>query len=185
MEDKKIVELYWERDESAIKETDKKYGKYCHGIARNILHSELDAEECVNDTYLKSWESMPPHRPQRLSAFLGKITRNLALNRYIHDRAQKRSGFTELVFDEVAELIPDPHGQNEADDEEAIADAINGFLETLPERNRIIFVRRYWYMSPIADIAADLGISEGNVKVILLRSRRKLKDHLDKEGICV
>jgi RNA polymerase sigma-70 factor (ECF subfamily) len=109
MEDKRIVELYWERSDTAIAETEKKYGRYCHYIAFNILNSSLDAEECVNDTYVKAWEAMPPHKPERLGGFLGKLTRNIALNRYAENRAQKRSPHTaDLVFEEAAGLIPDP-----------------------------------------------------------------------------
>ena len=185
MEDSRIIELYWERDERAARETEKKYGKYCHSIAFGILRNELDAEECVNDTYIKLWESIPPHRPERLVSFIGKITRNISINRYIHDRAQKRSGFTEVIFDEIAELIPDPEGQSSLEDEAVISEAINAFLATLPQRTRIIFVRRYWYMSTIADIADTLDLSESNVKVILLRTRKKLREHLLKEGITV
>ena len=185
MEDAKIIELYWERDERAVSETEKKYGKYCHSIAFGVLRNELDAEECVNDTYLRVWESIPPHRPNRLAAFIGKITRNLSINRYMHDRAKKRSGFTEVIFDEIAEIIPDPESQSGVENEAVISDAINAFLATLPQRTRIIFVRRYWYMSTIADIADSLDLSESNVKVILLRTRKKLREHLLKEGIAV
>ena len=108
MEDGRIVELYWERDETAIAETQKRYGRYCHSIAYNVLHSDEDAEECVNDTYVRAWNSMPPQRPSRLAAFLGRITRNLALDRYLFDHAQKRARSTELILDELEECIPDP-----------------------------------------------------------------------------
>jgi RNA polymerase sigma-70 factor (ECF subfamily) len=185
VEDLKIVELYWERDERAISQTEKKYGKYCHSIALGILRNELDAEECVNDVYLRVWESIPPHRPDRLPSFIGKITRNVSINRYIRDRAQKRNGFTEVIFDEVAEIIPDPQSASDAMDDQILSDAINAFLATLPKRTRIIFVRRYWYMSTVADIADALGLSESNVKVTLLRTRKKLRAYLLKEGINV
>lgn len=185
MEDKRIVELYWERAESAVSETQKKYGRYCHYIAYNILSSDLDAEECVNDTYVGAWNSMPPHRPERLQTFLGKLTRNIALNRYIRDHAQKRSANTEFILDELAEVIPDPQSEADPSDEAVLKDAVNGFMETLPEKTRIIFVRRYWYLSTIKDIASDCGVSESNVKVILLRTRNKFREYLEREGIII
>lgn len=183
MEDKMIVDLYWERSEDAISETEKKYGKYCHAVAFNVLGSNLDAEECVSDTYLRAWDAMPPHRPSRLSTFLGKITRNLALNRYYHNTALKRSAPIELVLDEVAEFIPADTAGGTIADEIALKDAINRFLASLPKRERMIFVRRYWYISPIGEIADDFALSESNVKVILLRTRNKFKAHLENEGI--
>lgn len=182
MEDKKIIELFFERSEDAIRETERKYGAYCHRIAFNILSDELDAQECVNDTYLRAWNAIPPHRPERLSSFLGKITRNVALNRYAHNKALKRSAGIEAVYEELSELIPDRG--NEAD-EEGIAKAINAFLATLPRRTRIIFVQRYWYLCPIKEIAQKSGMTESHVKVTLMRARKKLREFLKKEGITV
>lgn len=183
MEDEKIVELYWARSEDAIKETDTKYGNYCRRIAMNILSNELDAEECVNDTYLKAWESMPPHRPERLSTFLGKITRNISLNRYARDRAQKRAPLMEVMYGEISELIPDR--EDGESDEETLRAAINGFLATLPAKHRIIFVQRYWYMLSVKEIAQNRSLTESNVKIILMRTRQKFKEYLTKEGITV
>ena len=183
MEDEKIVEMYWARSEDAIKETEKKYGSYCRRIAMNILSNELDAEECVNDTYLKAWEAMPPHRPERLSAFLGKITRNVSLNRYARDRAQKRAPIAEAVYEEIAELIPDESGDPSSDTE--LAEAINRFLGSLNAKSRIIFVQRYWYLCSVKDIAKNRSLSESDVKVTLLRTRKKFKEYLEKEGITV
>ena len=182
MEDKMIVDLYWERSEAAIAETEKKYGKYCHTVASRILQSEEDAAECVNDTYLAAWNAMPPHKPQKLSTFLGKLTRNLALNRYFHDHAEKRFAPTELILHELEEILPDPASEDVAD-ELALKDAINGFLATLPWQTRVIFVRRYWHLSDIKEIARDLGLTAGNVKVILHRTRLQFKAYLEKEGI--
>ncbi len=182
MQDCNIVELYWQRDEKAIKETAEKYGGYCYRIAYNILYSDLDAEECVNDTYVKAWESMPPAKPEKLSTYLGKLTRHIALNRYIHDRAQKRNKAADLVFDEIAELIPDGATSN-LPDEVALKDVINRFVGALPSLTRVVFVRRYWYVSTIKNIAKDYGLSESNVKVMLLRTRNKFKAFLEKEGI--
>lgn len=183
MDDKRIVDLFWERSETALAETEKKYGSYCHRIAMNILSNELDAEECVNDAYLKAWESIPPHRPQRLSTFLGKITRNISLNRYAHNNAQKRCHETALVYEELAELVSE-RADNTSDEGE-IGAAINGFLSSLSAKSRIIFVQRYWYLCPIKEIAQNRGLSESDVKITLMRTRRKLKKHLEKEGITV
>ena len=183
MEDKTIVELYWSRSEDAIRETERKYGSYCRRIAMNILSNEQDAEECVNDTYLRAWKAMPPHRPERLSTFLGKITRNLARNRYARDRAEKRAPIAEAVYEEMAELIPD---ESEApSDESELAAAINGFLSTLTPKHRIIFVQRYWYLCSIKEIAENRSLTESDVKVSLMRTRRKFKEYLTKEGITV
>lgn len=184
MEDNRIVELYFERSEAAISETQKKYGKYCQYIAYSILSSQLDAEECVNDTYIRAWESIPPERPQILKSFLGKITRNIALDRYDRLHAIKRGGNVELALDEIGECIPSGDGR-EMSDEIALKEAINGFLASLPKQTRIIFMRRYWYLSPVKNIAGDLGLSVSNVKVILMRTRKKFKEYLEKEGISI
>ncbi len=183
MEDKKIVELYWERSESAITQTQKKYGKYCHHIAMNILRSFPDAEECVNDAYLQAWNSIPPQKPLSLSAYLGKITRNLAINRAIHQTAQKRSSRVTMVLDEVEEFLPSPTNSTSLSDELALKDAINRFLATLSAEHRVIFLRRYWYLCSIKEIAKAFRLSESNVKIILHRTRAKFKDFLEKEGI--
>ena len=183
MEDQKIVDLYWERSEAAISETQTKYGRYCHYIAYNILYSDEDAEECVNDTYIKAWNAMPPHRPKLLSAFLGKITRNTALDRYAYAKAQKRSGEMSLILDEMGQCIPDAKTGGSFTDEIALRDAINGFLRSLQPLTRMIFVRRYWYLSTVREIAADFELSVSNVKITLLRTRNKFREYLEKEGI--
>ncbi len=183
MDDIRIVELYFERDELALSETAKKYGRYCHTIAYNILCSDPDAEECVNDTYLRAWNAIPPHKPNRLSAFLGKITRNLALNRYARDHAQKRGNGTEVALDELAEVLADPNAEAACEDSSFLQDALNRFLEDLPADARIMFVRRYFYLCSIAQIAQGMKTSENRVKVSLHRTREKLKVYLEKEGI--
>ena len=183
MDDRAIIELYNQRNEEAISETQRKYGRYCHYIAYNILHSDEDSEECVNDSYLKVWNSIPPHCPERFPSYIGKITRNTALDRYEQMRTQKRAGaHTELVLDELAEALPAYDGEDMSETL-ALRDAINSFLASLPKRTRIIFMRRYWYLSSIADIAQDLGMSESNIKVTLMRTRVKFKEHLDLRGI--
>ena len=180
MEDYKIVDLYWERKEKAIAETEKKYGRLFRRIAGNILGSAQDAEECVNDAYVRAWESIPPQKPEKLSAFLGKITRNLALNRYAREHAQKREGGMPLILDEVAELIAD-RSLPAPDDALAFRELINRFLADLPPRTRIVFVKRYWYMYSTKEIAASCAISEGSVKMLLMRTRNQLKKRLEQE----
>lgn len=182
MDDKMIVELFWERSQTAIKETEKKYGKYCFSIARSVVSSREDAEECVNDAYLRTWESIPPSRPSSLKAYVGKIVRNLALDRYDASIAGKRfdSG-VELALWELEDCIPSR--ESSVSDDYILRTAINGFLGSLPKRTRIIFMRRYWYFCSISEIAEGLGMSESNVKVTLLRTRNKFKEYLEKEGI--
>ena len=184
MDDKQILELYNERSETAISETADKYGKYCHYIAYNILYNTQDSEECVNDTYLKAWHTIPPQYPSKLSTYLGKITRNLALNRYKYYNRQKRGeGQTELVLDELLECIPATESTEQAVEEKILVEVLNRFLNDLPEEKMKIFMRRYWYMSPIKEIADDFAMGESKVKMILSRSRSKLKQLLEKEGI--
>ena len=183
MEDNKIVDLYFERSEEAIVQTQEKYGKYCYSIAYSILNSEPDSEECVNDTYNSAWNSIPPHRPSRLSTFLGKITRNVALNRYYHNRALKRSTNIEVAIDELGDVLIKDNEFDSVADETVLKDTINRFLSSLSKENRIIFVRRYWYLDSIRDISDLCGISESNVKAKLLRTRSKFKLFLESEGI--
>ena len=184
MEDKRIVELYWERSETAIAETDKKYGTYCHYIAYNILHSEEDSQECVNDTWLSAWNAMPPHQPQKLSSFLGKITRNLALNRREQASAQKRGrGQLPYALDELTECLPDMSAETDPTDEILLREALNRFLRSLPQEAMVVFLQRYWYFSSIKEIAKGRRMSENRVKVMLHRTRKKCKQFLEREGI--
>ena len=184
MEDSRIIELFWQRNENAISETAAKYGNYCFHIALNILNDEQDSQECVNDTYLHAWEAIPPRRPSRLKIFLGKITRNLSLNLYEKKTAQKRGGGQmELILDELLECIPSDC--REFADDYAVSEIINDFLESLPMQNRKIFVKRYWYADSIKEIAKSLGCSESKVTVTLFRMREKLREALRKEGITI
>lgn len=186
MDDNQILDLYWRRSENAISETANKYGKYCHYIAYNILRDNGDSEECVNDTYLKAWEIIPPHRPNRLSTFIGKITRNLALNKYKHYTAQKRgSGQVSLALDELQECLSTNNGVDKVIDDLTLTDVLNRFLASLPSETRKVFMRRYWYLSSIKDIADDFKISESKTKMMLLRARKELKKILEKEGIAL
>lgn len=184
MEDSKIIDLYWQRSEIAISETDEKYGPYCHSISCNILHSKEDAEECVNDTYLKAWNSMPTQRPNCLMAFLGKISRNLSLDRYRKNHAQKRGeGETELVLTELEDCLSTSESVEEAVEGKLLEDCINHFLSELPRQKRNVFVCRYWYLYPVSEIAKRYGISEGTVTNTLFRLRKKLQSYLEMEGI--
>lgn len=186
MEDSKIVELYFARDEKAISETKEKYGKYCHYIAYNILNSSLDSEECVNDTYLATWNSIPPKEPKSLRAYVGRIARNIALNRYHLNRAKKRNDCVEVVLDELNDAIPDTSTDGRAlTDELTLKYALNTFVGSLMQETREIFVRRYWYLSSIKEIASDYRLSESKVKVTLLRTREMLREFLRKEGIVI
>ena len=180
MEDKRIVDLYWMRSESAISETDKKYGKYCRYIAERILESEEDAREVQNDTYLQVWNTVPPERPNSLRAYLGAICRNLSLNRYEASHAQKRGGEVSLALDELSECIADREEQDDIN--ERLCELLDSFLATLPKRTRRVFLRRYWYASSISEIAKDYGMSENHVTVMLHRTRKALADILQKEG---
>ena len=186
MEEKEIIELYWARSERAIRETAKKYGKFCHSIAYNILSSHPDSEECVNDTYLHTWNAIPPTRPENLPAFLGQITRNLALKRYERNRARKRGGGqVMLALEELAECIPAPIGLEQQIEDRELARLLNQFLAGLSGENRKIFLRRYWELCTVKEIAALYGISESKVKMSLMRTRGKLKSYLEKEGIAL
>ncbi len=184
MEDNQIVDLYWARSEKAISETANKYGHYCYYIANNILHNKEDSEECVNDTYLNAWNAMPDQRPNKLPAFLGRITRNLSLQRWEKYTAGRRgAGQVPLALDELQDCIPETDNTDHIVDDLMLADLLNRFLASLTAEKRIIFMRRYWYFSPVAEIASDLAVSESKVKMSLLRSRNELKLLLMKEGI--
>ncbi len=186
MTDQSIIELYWARDQLAIRESDQKYGPYCRAIAYNVLQDPRDSEECVNDTWHRAWESMPPQRPGLLRAFFGTITRNLALNRWEKQHAQKRGGGQlPLALEELSQCIPAADTVEQAVEERELTDLLERFLANLPKQARTIFLRRYWYLMPVKDIAKSLSVSESKVKMSLLRSRNKLRELLEKEGICL
>lgn len=183
MDDKSIVELYWRRDPEAISETGRKYGSYCYTVADNILHSHEDSEECVNDTWLRAWDSIPPQQPSVLRMFLAKITRSIAFNHYNARTAEKRGGGqVTSVLDELAECIAgssDVHTEYEAAE---LCRSINRFAHSLPEKECNIFLRRYFFNDSISEIAKRYRLSENNVMVILSRTRKKLKILLTEEG---
>ena len=183
MDDTKIVQLYWDRNEQAIPATADKYGRYCASIAQNILGNKEDAEECVNDTYISAWNSMPPHRPSILSTFLGKITRNLSFNRYKYNTANKRGGGeAALVLDEIEELVSGTDNVEQEVLRKELVKAIDAFLDGLPDNKRRIFVCRYWYFDIVSNIASRFGMTENNVSVTLNRLRLKLHNHLLERG---
>lgn len=183
MEDRQIVELYWQRRDDAIAETQQKYGGYCRAIANGILRNEADAEECVNDVYVSAWNAMPPHRPDSLPAFLGKITRRLALKRFRDSAAAKRGGGeTALALEELEEVVPAGDSLEEQAAERELARVIDAFLGTLPAAQRRIFLCRYWYFDAVGDIARRFGCSESKVKMTCKRVRDKLALYLRKEG---
>ena len=170
MEDRQIIELYWQKNADAISETASKYGAYCFTIAENILHNTEDSEECVNDTWLHAWNAIPPQKPNILRLFLAKITRNLSFDRFNARNAEKRGG------GEIALVLEAAYEAKE------LREAIQRFVRALPEREGNVLVRRYFFVEPVADIAKRYGLTENNVMVILSRTRRKLKAHLLKEG---
>lgn len=185
MEDSQIIELYWQRSENAITETSGKYGKLLRRIAMNIVGNFSDAEECENDTYVAAWNAIPPTRPGVLSAFLGKIARNIALNRYEYNKAKKRNHEFDLVLSELEECIAGADNVEERMQEGELAAMLDEFLEGLKKETRMIFVRRYWYSDSVKEIAGRMRISESKVKTVLFRTRKELQDYLAERGVFV
>lgn len=184
MDDEKIVDLYWSRSESAISETAAKYGNYCYSIAYNILTNNEDAEESVSDTYMAAWEAMPPRRPSILATFLGKITRNLSIDRWrSRNRYKRGGGEIILALEELGDCAADGETVEKAYERKQLALVFNRFLETLPEMERRIFLCRYWYMDSICDIANYFSFSNSKVTSMLHRTRGKLRAVLKKEGL--
>lgn len=183
MEDTAIIELYWAREERAIQETDAKYGPYCRSIAMGILHSHQDTEECVSDTWLSAWNAMPPHRPSALSAFLGRITRGLSIDRWRQRGAKKRGGDQMiLALEELGECVSGTQSVEEEVLAGELVTAMHRFLDGLPRQQRQIFLLRYWYIQPVSTIARRFGLTENHTAVILHRVRQRLRTHLEKEG---
>jgi RNA polymerase sigma-70 factor (ECF subfamily) len=183
MEDTEIVNLYWKRQERAIEETEKKYGKYCYSVAYNILANHEDSEESVNDTYIEAWNAIPPHRPLSLSSFLGKITRRLAIDRWRSEHAQKRGGGEmSCVLEELEECVLYTDSAEQYLEKQMLSQAINDFLGTLSATERKIFVRRYFYMDSVEALCQRYGFSESKVKSMLFRLRGNLRNYLQEEG---
>ena len=183
MEDNHIVDLYWERNDSAISKTAEKYGKYLHSISYQILNNTEDAEECVNDTYNDAWQSMPPHRPSVLSTFLGKITRRISIDLWRKYSAEKRGGgAAALALDELEECVSGTEDVMTEVERLELQRKLNDFLLTLPQTERQVFICRDWYMDAVSDIAKQFAFSESKIKSMLYRTRNKLRTMLEKEG---
>lgn len=182
MDDNKIIELYFARDERAISETKASYGRLLLSVANGILGNMQDSEECENETYLCTWNAIPPTRPSYFSAFLSKITRNLALNR-LRNNLNRPTIEASIIFEEIAEALPD--NQGDLTEEIELRDAMNDFLERLDKTKRIIFIKRYFYMRSIREIASQTGITVGAVKVTLSRTRKMLREFLTERGISI
>ena len=185
MDDSQIIELYWARSESAIAETDRKYGPYCRTIAMNILHSDEDAEECVNDAYLGAWNAIPPARPNPLLSYIVKIVRNISLKIYWRKEAAKRSGHYKIALEEIEGYIADQKTVEDEIEARELARIIGEFLDTLTLENRVIFMRRYWFADSYKDIAEFIGLSEKNISVRLTRIREKMKQYLIEREVFV
>ena len=186
MEDSAIIDLYWARDQAAVTETDRKYGPLCRSLSLRITGSREDAEECVNDTWLRAWNAMPPQRPGILSAFFGKLTRNLSLDRWRYNRAAKRGGpQVETALEELGECLPAPGRPEDRLEERETAALISRFLREQPQLDRVLFLRRYWYLDSVAALAERFSMNENTVKSRLHRTRLRLKEVLLREGVAV
>lgn len=185
MEDRDILAMYFRRDEQALSETDKKYGKMLHRISENIVRNREDAEECVNDTYQKAWENIPPTRPEHFLGYLAKIARNFSLGKLDYHQAVKRNADVVNLSQEMEECIPDGVDENAMIESWDIEESINSFLRKQKEEHRKIFVRRYFYSDSVRAIASAYGISSSKVKVVLFRMRKELKEHMEQGGIWI
>ncbi len=183
MEDEKIIELYFARDESAISATATKYGRWIRSIAQNILRDASDSEECESDVYVAAWNRIPPQYPRRLVAFLGRMARNIALDRYDYYAASRRNRALEVALSELEEVLPDAQSVEGRVEASELSEAIDGFLRGIGRTKRIVFVRRYWYCDSIRQIASAQGFSESKVKSLLMRTRRELKQYLERSGL--
>ncbi len=183
MDDRQIIQLYWQRDERAVAETDRKYGAYCRAIAMNLLGERRDAEECVSDAYHQAWRSMPPQRPDCLRAWLGRVVRNLSLNRWQRARAKKRGGGMECLLSELEECVPSPRTVEGQLESERLGAVLSGWLHQLPREDRVLFVRRYWYGEALKDLARERGERAGRLAQRMYRLRAGLRRELEKEGI--
>lgn len=185
MEDVRIIDLYWQRDERAIQETDNKYGSFCHKLAMNILHSFQDSEECVSDAYGRCWDTMPPQRPGSLRAYLGTIIRNLSINRYRAAHAQKRFNGAEVLLSELGDCVPAPESVQRTVEAGELSELISRWLVGLGTEDRALFLRRYWSGEAVKDLAGELGVRPNALTKRLLRLREDLRRSLEEEGVTV
>lgn len=183
MEDSQIIDLYWQRSEQAIAETAQKYGSFCFTIAENILSIREDAEECVNDTYHHAWNAIPPQRPSLLRPWLGRIVRNLSINLWNKNHAQKRYAGMDLLLHELEDCVPAPQTVQQALDERELASLMERWLQALPQEDRMLFLRRYWYGVPLQELAAQQGMAPGKLAGRMYRLRKSLQSVLEKEGV--
>ncbi len=184
LNDSEILDLYFARQESAISETDRKYGPYCRSISYNILESREDSEECTNDTYMKLWNVIPPQKPVRFCAFIASVARSIALNMLRRSSTSKRGGGNaQIVFDEIAECVADKDTVESTLDEKELVKALNGFLSSCGGEKQLIFMKRYYHFRSVSQIAEEMHLSEDKVKQALHRTREKLRKYLEKEGI--
>lgn len=184
MEDHQIVDLYWARSERAIEQTEQKYGRMLTGISASLVLTIEDAQECVNDTYLAAWNSMPTERPVYLGAFLSKLVRRISISKYRAEKAKKRGG-ADILIDELTECIPSDFDLCAEYENQMLAEALNRFLLSLDDEKRYIFIRRYYYSDPIEKIASELSFGEGKIKSVLFRLRNSLRDFLEKEDFAL
>ena len=182
LEDSKIIELFFVRTEQAIVELSAKYGTVCNRIARNILKNNLDAEECVNDTYLAAWNTIPPQKPDPLQTYIFRIVRNIAIAKYHANTCEKRNSYYDVALEELENCLVASTTVEQEISANELSQKIDSFLDTLDKENRVMFVRRYWYADGISDIAKMFQTSNNNVSVRLSRTREKLKKYLKKEG---
>ena len=185
MEDRQIIQLYFQRNEMAISETSNKYGAFCHKIAMNILSIREDAEECVNDTYYSVWNQIPPTNPDSFRAFLGRITRNLSISRFRNLRAKKRYNGIELMLSELEECVPASTYVEEQAEANQLSAYINEWLYSLSEQDAILFIRRYWYGDSVKDLARKAGVSVAQMAQVMLRLRKRLKAYLEQKGVAL
>ena len=182
MDDIQIIELYFKRDEAAISETAAKYGALCHSIALNVLSNNADAEECVNDTYLQAWNSIPPLRPNKLGAWLGRVIRNIAINLWNKNHRKKRYAGMEQLLSELEDCIPASQTVEHIMKEKELSEIINTWLASLPQKDRILFMRRYWYGEMVNHLAKECGVTPGNLSKRMYKLRQDLKSILVQEG---
>lgn len=185
MEDHEIINLYWKRDEAAIQETNYKYGRFCHSIAINILTVPEDAEECVSDTYHKTWNSIPPECPNAFQAWLGRIVRNLSINRWHHNRAQKRYAGMEILLSELSDCIPDTETTEEILEAQILSGYISDWLDTLPDMERLLFIRRYWNGEELKQLASIIGTTPNKLAGRMFRLRKSLSAYLTEKGVAI
>ena len=183
MEDNKIIDLYFRRDELALTETANKYGTFCLRIAMNVVNVREDAEECVNDTYHTAWNQIPPTRPDSFKAFLGRIVRNFAISKYRALHAKKRFNGLEVMLSELGDCIPATESVEQEMEAKELTEYINSWLADLKQEDRVLFVRRYWYGDEVKDLARKCGVSGTQMTQRMLRLRRKLKEYLTEKGV--